>query len=221
MGHIAASEQDILSNYKLLTGLVVPRPIAWVTTLGEAGQVNLAPFSAFTFLSSAPPIIGIGIGGHKDTAVNIARTGEFVVHIASMAFLEPLHQSSIEHPPEVSEVDLLGLATVPSRMVAVPTLAGIPAALECKLHRVSDYGRLNAKFIAGEVVSFFVRDDLLREGKVQTSELDPLARLAGPSYSGIGEPIVKQPLNPPPRERPDPAIAPAARTRGISRRTTP
>lgn len=198
MTDIAASEHDIVANYKLLTSLVVPRPIAWVTTLGAAGQINLAPFSAFTFLSSAPPMIGIGVGGHKDTAVNIARTGEFVVHIASMAFLEPLHASSAEHPPEVSEAGLLGLATVPSRFVGVPRLADIPAAMECKLDRVTLYGRLNANFIAGEVINFYVRDDLLQDGKVQTTDLNPLARLAGPRYSGVSEPILKHALSAPP-----------------------
>jgi flavin reductase (DIM6/NTAB) family NADH-FMN oxidoreductase RutF len=192
---IAASEHDIVANYKLLTSLVVPRPIAWVTTLGAAGQINLAPFSAFTFLSSAPPMVGIGVAGHKDTALNIARTGEFVVHIASMTFLEPLHASSAEHPPEISEVDFLGLTTVPSRFISVPRLADIPAAMECKLDRVTLYGRLNANFIAGEVVNFYVRDDLLQDGKVQTADLNPLARLGGPRYSGVGDPIFKQALN--------------------------
>jgi flavin reductase (DIM6/NTAB) family NADH-FMN oxidoreductase RutF len=200
MADILAADQDVLASYKLLIGLVVPRPIAWVATLGVTGRVNLAPFSAFTFVSPSPPMIGIGVGGHKDTAVNIARTGEFVVHIASTAFLDPLHASSIEHPPEVSEVDLLGLKTIPSRTIAVPRLDGIPAAMECRLDSVTHYGKLRSSFIVGEIVSFHIRDDLLHNGKVDTAELDPLARLAGPRYSGIGEPIVRQALSPPPRE---------------------
>src|SRR5918997_726130 len=94
------------SAYKLLIGTVVPRPIAWVTTMSERGSVNLAPFSAFTFVSPKPPMLAISVGHkagtYKDTARNILRSEEFVVHITDQSLIESVHLSSVEHPPEVS-----------------------------------------------------------------------------------------------------------------------
>ena len=118
--------------YKLITGIVVPRPIAWVTTLSPGGRVNLAPFSAFTFVSNKPPMIGINVGRkagqRKDTGHNIHATGEFVVNIADETMIEPLHLSSIEYAPEVSEVETLGLEVAPSTAVRTPRLAMAPSA---------------------------------------------------------------------------------------------
>src|SRR5262249_55749281 len=98
--------------YKLLVGAVVPRPIAWVTTLAETGPVNLAPFSCFTFVCSEPPMLAVSIGRlngqQKDTPRNIDATGEFVVHIADEGHVGQIHESSTEFPPEVSEVEHLG-----------------------------------------------------------------------------------------------------------------
>ena len=113
---------DPQATYKLLTGVVVPRPIAWVTTVTAAGGVNLAPFSAFTFVSSKPPMVGINVGRKagvmKDTGSNILRTGEYVIHVPDTGLLEAVHQSSVEHPADVSEVELLGLQTIASRNVS-------------------------------------------------------------------------------------------------------
>src|SRR5436190_5764254 len=123
--------------YKLITGVVVPRPIAWVTTLGPEGTVNLAPFSAFTFVSTRPPMIGINVGRkagvRKDTANNIHEHKEFVVNIADETMIEHVHLSAIEHAPDVSEVDELGLAVAPSSAVRTPRLVDAPVSLECRL----------------------------------------------------------------------------------------
>lgn len=177
--------------YRLLVGLIVPRPIAWVTSLSAEGVVNLAPFSAFTYLSTEPPLIGISVmrrgDGLKDTARNIADRGDFVVNIADETLVQPVHLSATEHPCDVSEADLLGLELEPSLGVAAPRLACVPAALECGLEQIIAFGDHGAQLIVGRVRRFHVRDDLLDGGKVVTERLRPLCRIAGPKYAGLGE----------------------------------
>lgn len=177
--------------YKLLIGLIVPRPIAWVTTLSPEGVVNLAPFSAFTYLSTQPPLIGISImrrgDGLKDTARNIAARGDFVVNIADETLVEPVHLSAVEHPSDVSEVEMLDLSLVPSLDVATPRLECVPAALECSFEQAIAFGDHGAQLIVGRVRRFHVRDGLLDGGKVVSERLRPLCRLAGPKYAGLGE----------------------------------
>jgi flavin reductase (DIM6/NTAB) family NADH-FMN oxidoreductase RutF len=177
--------------YKLMTGVVVPRPIAWVTTISAEGVVNLAPFSAFTFLSVNPPMVGFNVskkpGGRKDTARNIHGNGEFVVNIADEALMETLHASGGEFPPDVSEVEVFKLLTEPSATVGVPRLAAAPISLECRLEQVATFGRSTSEFMVGEVTMFHFRDGLYVDGKINTAILRPIARLAGPSYAKLGE----------------------------------
>jgi flavin reductase (DIM6/NTAB) family NADH-FMN oxidoreductase RutF len=177
--------------YKLPTGIVVPRPIAWVTTVSASGVVNLAPFSAFTFVSPKPPMVAISVGHkagiYKDTARNILSNEEFVVHIADRALLEPVHLSSIEHAPDISEVEHLGLATRSGSRLAVPRLSDAPIAMECRLRHCIEFGETRSRLIVGEVLMFHFRDGLLRDGKIDTQQLDPICRLAGPRYAALGE----------------------------------
>ncbi len=177
--------------YRLLTGIVVPRPIAWVTTRSDSGVVNLAPFSAFTFVSPKPPMLAISIGHkkgiYKDTARNILAREEFVVHIADRSLVEPVHLSSIEHAPDVSEVAELGLATAPSLQVSVPRLVDVPIAMECRFRQCLEFGETKSRLIVGEVEMFHIRDGLLNDGKIETAQLDPICRLAGPRYASLGE----------------------------------
>ncbi len=127
--------QTFLQNYKIMTGLVVPRPIAWITTLSPNGKVNLAPFSAFTFCSHKPPMITFTAGlrenelkgEFKDTVANILRNREFVVNIANNALLNELHASSAEYPPGESEVEILGLETAPSAKVGMRSVENAEA----------------------------------------------------------------------------------------------
>jgi flavin reductase (DIM6/NTAB) family NADH-FMN oxidoreductase RutF len=179
------------ATYRLLSGVVVPRPIAWITTLTETGIVNLAPFSCFTFVSNKPPLLGVNIGRkrgtRKDTGTNIHAMREFVVNIGHARQLNAIHESSVEHAPDVSEVELLGLATLPGVTVRTPYLAEAPVAMECKLDRVIEFGETGAEFIVGQVTMFHIRDGLYRDGKVQTKELDPVARIGGPNYATLGE----------------------------------
>jgi flavin reductase (DIM6/NTAB) family NADH-FMN oxidoreductase RutF len=194
----AAASLDTEATYKLMTGLVVPRPIAWVTTRSPEGIVNLAPFSAFTFVSNRPPMVGINVGRKagelKDTGRNIHATGEFVVNIADDTMIEAVHLSAIEHEAHVSEVDVLGLATAPCLDVSVPRLAGAPASLECRLHRAIAFGEGGSEFLVGEVLRFHVRDGLLENGKIDTRRLRPIGRLAGPNYALLGEIVTMRPI---------------------------
>ena len=195
---IAASTLGPEATYKLITGIVVPRPIAWVTTRSEGGHVNLAPFSAFTFVSNKPPMVGINVGRKagkmKDTARNIHATGEFVVNIADETMIEHVHLSAIEHAPDVSEVEELGLATVPSQVIATPRLADAPISLECRLHRSVAFGDTGSEFMVGEIVVFHVRDGLLENGKIDTAKLNPICRIGGPRYAKLGEIVTMMPI---------------------------
>lgn len=195
---IRASDLDPESTYKLVTGVVVPRPIAWVCTRSPEGVLNVAPFSAFTFVSTKPPMLGINVGRKagvlKDTGRNILAGGEYVVHITDTSLVQPLHESAVEHPPEVSEVDLLGLATAPSESIGVPRLTAPPVAMECKLHRAIEFGATGSQFIVGEVLVFHLRDGLARDGKIDSVTLDPLCRLGGPNYAALGRVITMRPV---------------------------
>ena len=196
--HVRATDLSPQQTYKLITGVVVPRPIAWICSQSPEGVLNLAPFSAFTFVSTKPALLGVNVGRkagvRKDTGRNIHATGEYVVHIGDTTLVDAIHDSAVEHPPEVSEVELLGLQTTPSECIAVPRLMAPPVAMECKLHRAIGFGDTGAEFIVGEVLAFHIRDGLLRDGKIDSAELDPLARLAGPNYATLGRVITLRPI---------------------------
>lgn len=198
MVELDAEALDPEEAYKLLVGAVVPRPVAWITTVSAAGHVNLAPFSCFTFVSSDPPMLGISIGrlrgNLKDTARNIARGAEFVVHIPDQAQVEQVHRSSVEFPADVSEPAELGLELVPSRRVSTPRLAAAPVAMECRHASTVEFGRLRTQFIVGEVVMFHVAAALYRDGKIDAAAFRPIARLGGPRYARLGETITLQPV---------------------------
>ncbi|HEY7805160.1 MAG TPA: flavin reductase family protein, partial [Orrella sp.] len=127
MKTILPESLDAKQAYKLLTGVIVPRPIAWVSTLSKNGVTNLAPFSYFTSVANKPPMVGINIGqeygGRKDTARNILETEQFVVNIAQWPQLDALHASADHHPPETSEIELLGLSTEASTLIKPPRIA--------------------------------------------------------------------------------------------------
>ena len=189
---------DPETAYRLITGVVVPRPIAWVTSLSTTGVLNLAPFSAFMFVSPKPPMLAISVGRkgniYKDTAQNILNNEEYVVHIADSSLMNAVHESSTEHPPEVSEVDELGLATLPGERIKVPRLAAAPIAMECRFRQCLEFGETRSRLIIGEVLVFHIRDGLLNNGKIETEALDPIARIAGPRYARLGEITTLKPV---------------------------
>lgn len=189
---------DAEQAYRLLTGVVVPRPIAWISTRSANDCVNVAPFSAFTFAAYKPPMVVVGIGTRggklKDTARNIQATREFVVNICDHALLEKLHLSSMAYPSEVSEAAALELQLRPSVSIGTPSLAQAPISLECMLHQSIDLGEPVVTLFIGNVRVFYIRDDLYANGKVDTDRLHPIARLAGPFYAKLGEIIRMEPI---------------------------
>ena len=196
--HLDPKSLSADETYKLLTGVVVPRPIAWVTTLSPSGGVNLAPFSTFTFVSPKPPMLAFSVGQrdgvYKDTARNIMANEQYVVHIADRPLIGAVHGSAIEYPPEVSETEMLGLETAPSLHVKPPRIPAAPIAMECRLRQCLEFGETRSRLIVGEVVAFHFRDGLVNGGKIDTKVLDPLCRLAGPNYATLGEIVAMQPI---------------------------
>jgi flavin reductase (DIM6/NTAB) family NADH-FMN oxidoreductase RutF len=188
---IDPSELGAEQAYRLITGIVVPRPIAWVTSMSGTGVINLAPFSAFTFVSPKPPMLAISVGRkaviYKDTARNILHNEQYVIHIADSTLMTAVHESSTEHPPDVSEVEVLELETVPSERIKVPRLAVAPIAMECRFRQCLEFGETRSRLIVGEVLVFHIRDGLLNNGKVETEALDPIARIGGPRYARLGD----------------------------------
>ncbi len=188
---IDVDELAVPAIYKLLVGAVVPRPIAWVTTLNPVGKVNLAPFSFFTVVSVDPPILLVNserrVGLAKDTPLNAKREGELVINIVTEELAWPMHQSSAAPPPNVSETELLGIALAPSVKVRTPRVTAAPIAIECRLERLLEVGRAPSDVIFAEALYFHVRADLIADGKIDMRRLHPLARLAGLTYARLGE----------------------------------
>jgi flavin reductase (DIM6/NTAB) family NADH-FMN oxidoreductase RutF len=175
--------------YQLLIGIIVPRPIAFVTTVGRDGRHNAAPFSFFAGLSGAPPLLGISInlrgGEPKDTLANIRASREFVVNVVNEDLAARMVQTSGEWPENVDELSLTGLTPIPSDVVKVPRIAESPIHLECRLEREVDLGRTT--FVIGEVVRAHVSDDVLTDGRVDAIKLRPLGRLGSDEYSVVRE----------------------------------
>lgn len=175
-------------RYKLLIGTVVPRPIAWITTVDPNGRVNAAPFSFFNVLTADPPILAVGIENHadmrmKDTAENIRLTEQFTVNIVDMKTVEAMDNTAIAFPPEVNEVEAAGLATRPGVSVISPWIAEAPVALECRRHMTLSLGR-SREIVLGEVLHLHMRADLVNDRlHVDQAGLDAVGRMGGHSYS--------------------------------------
>jgi len=172
--------------YNLLIGLVAPRPIALVTSMNEHGVLNAAPFSAYNYLCTDPPIVGIGVTDRpasrfvpKDTAQNIRRTGEFVVNVVTEDLAQQMNICATDFPPEMSELDIASLTTTPSTIVKVPRIAQAHAALECREYTTMEIGR--SRIILGRVVSIFVEDQYVDPvgPYVRADELHAIGRMNG------------------------------------------
>ena len=186
---IDPATQTTEGNYNLISGLVVPRPIAWITTVSADAVVNLAPFSAYAMAGHNPPMLMISIGTRddaaKDTYRNIVENGEFVVNVARFSDAADVQASSHAFAPEESEVGFLGLSLRSSTAIAVPRLAHVPAAMECRLRDRIAYADVDNVIIVADIVRFHISDHLLSNGKIETEKLDPLVRIAGPNYAGL------------------------------------
>jgi len=174
--------------FKLLSSVVVPRPIAWVVSQSATGDINAAPFSFFNVVSSDPPIVALGIGPRggqlKDTSRNILDTREFVINLVSAELAEQMNRTSLDYHADVNELVRAGLATEPSQTVAPPRIAQSPAALECKVWQVIEAAPQRVIVLA-RVVGMYLRDDaLLNRDRfyVDTPALRLLGRMHGAGW---------------------------------------
>ena len=186
---VGEAEQKLVS--KLIFNTVVPRPIAWITTLSKEGVVNLAPFSFYNAVTTKPPIIIVSIGKRKDgnpkdTARNIREMKEFVINVVSKEFLEKMHLSGKDFPPEVSEAKELGIELEPSVLIKPPRVKGVPAALECRLKEIVEIGDTPMDLVIGEVVAIHYREELLE------TQRGIVGRLGGKYYLVIGEEVIEK-----------------------------
>lgn len=175
--------------YFLITSLVVPRPIAWVTSLSEEGVVNLAPHSYFNVMSSNPWILHFTSTGEKDTLRNVRATGEFVVNIVGRPLAETMNLTSAEHPPDVSEMEAAGLTPAPSKRVKPPRVASAPAAFECRLNDIISKG--NGHMVFGDVLLAHVDEALFDGSRIDPKALRPVGRLGGSLYTDAAGAIFK------------------------------
>lgn len=171
--------------YFLMTGLVIPRPIAWVSTLDADGRRNLAPHSYFNVVAHEPPHVVFSSSGVKDTLRNIRATGEFVVNLVSMDVVERMNFTATDFPPGEDEFAWAQVAAQPSVTVAAPRVAEAKAHLECRVVETVVAG--NGTIVVGEVTHLHVDPSVWRDGRVDPELLDPVCRLAGTRYARLGE----------------------------------
>ena len=179
--------------YYWIAATILPRPIAWVSTLNEDGTANLAPFSFFTGVTSDPPtcIICVSrkskveIGRPKDTWANIERTGEYVIHAVPDALAQAMNATSKEYPHGTDEFGIAGVTKAPAERIAPPRVAEAPVALECRLHKLVEIGEAGdgTAVIIGEILLWHVRDDLVVGGRLDFARLDVVGRMGGAVYT--------------------------------------
>ncbi|MBS1808456.1 MAG: flavin reductase family protein [Acidobacteria bacterium] len=175
--------------YRLLVSLVVPRPIALVTTINNDGLVNAAPFSFFNLLGSDPPIVALGIGrdelrplGLKDTAFNILQNGEFVINLVNDPIAKAMNICGTEFPPNISEVEMAKLLLLPSAKLTVPRIAESPAQLECRHHSTIEIGR--TRITLGVVVHLHVAEQFYEATtkRIHTDKIGMIGRMHGRGF---------------------------------------
>lgn len=170
---------------RLLKAVVVPRPIAWVSTRSAGGTDNLAPHSFFTFASEVPPILQFTSVGHNDSLRNATETGEFVICLANLANIEAVNASGTPYPPDEDEFEQLGIEREPSVLVAPPRVAGSPVAIECRTERTVEFGESVVVF--GRVVHLGISESVLDGDHPDIERLAPLSRLGRNEWGEIGK----------------------------------
>ena len=180
--------------YRLMLSVVAPRPIAWVSTIGADGTLNLAPFSFFNGVSAQPPVVSVAIGprrggGDKDTIANVRSTGELVVNVVSEAMAEAMVKTSGDYEADVDEFDLAGFAKVPSDAVKPFRVKESPLAFECGVLQIVRVGEPATSLILAEVLVVHAADEILTDGLPDAQKFRPLARLGGIAYARLGDRI--------------------------------
>lgn len=176
-------------NYKLLVGSVIPRPIAFVTSMSPNGIVNAAPFSYFNIVASDPPLLSVSVqsraGELKDTARNAIETGEFVIHVVDESNVEEVNKTAASLPPEESEIDLTALTLIDSEIVKVPAVKEARVRFECRLEQAVELG--GTRLLIGRVVRFHIDESVYEKGRINPEALQPVSRLAGINYAKLGD----------------------------------
>ena len=183
------------SIYKLLTGIVIPRPIGWISSISEDGITNLAPFSYFNAVGDDPPHImfsaGRGANSNKDTLNNVLSTKQFVVNMVTEELVEQMNSTAQGIPPHESEFDLANLTPIPSEKIKPPRVKESPISMECELvhhYTLEDNKYGGSTILVGRIVLFHIAENvLLDDFKINLDTYKPVARLAGSNYSKLGE----------------------------------
>ncbi len=190
---IPTQELEPKDAYGLLSALIIPRPIAFVSTVSATGVENLAPFSFFVAGGANPPSLAFSCvldsqGKEKDTLRNVRETGEFVVNVVSRELAQDMNLASASVPPEQSEWELTTLTPLPSTLVKPKRVAKSLAQFECRLFKVVEHGSGNsaARYVIGEVVAFHVLEVLMAGNRINAALPKPIARLGGAGYLDVG-----------------------------------
>ena len=186
---------ETLRLYKLVTGTVVPRPIGFISTMGENGVANVAPFSFFNAVGDSPPVVAFAPQGRKpdrpikDTLANVQATGEFVCNLATYALREQMNLTSASLPAGVDEMRAAGLTPAPARLVKPPRVAESPAQLECRLLQILDLPTWDPAerqaLVIGLVVGIHIDDALIKDGRIDIVSVQPIARLGYALYATV------------------------------------
>ena len=181
-------------NYKLLIGSIIPRPIAFVTSISQGGVLNGAPFSYFNIVSSNPPLVSVSIqrsgGKQKDTARNILETKEFVIHVVDDLNVDQINQTAASLPPDQSEISLANLTPIESTLVSVPGVKEAKVRFECKLEHSVELGGVDTPgtdLIIGKIVQVHIDEKIYENGRIDPVGLGAVSRLAGTNYAKVGE----------------------------------
>lgn len=188
-------QESVQNIYKLMIGAIVPRPIAFVSSLDVRGVRNLAPFSFFNGVSADPPVVLFcasvrredpqrGLGPHKDTLLNVIDTREFVINVVTESIAEKMNLTSAQVPPDVDEFELSGLTPLPSELVKPPRVAESPVQIECRLRQVVEISEKlhGSTIVLGDVLRFHVREDLVENFRIDADKLAAIGRMGGPTY---------------------------------------
>jgi flavin reductase (DIM6/NTAB) family NADH-FMN oxidoreductase RutF len=176
--------------YDPLKAIIAPRPIGWITTMSAKGEINLAPYSYFNAFSTRPPIVGYSSEGMKDSVAFVEETGEFVCNLATFDLRDAMNVTSGSYPRGVDEMREAGLEAAPCRLVKPPRVAASPCALECKwlqTVKLTDIsGRETERFLVlGQVIATYIDDRFIKNGKVDTAAMRPIARCGYNDYAVV------------------------------------
>ena len=188
-------QESVQNIYKLMIGAIVPRPIAFVSSLDARGVRNLAPFSFFNGVSAAPPVVMFsaavrredaerGLGPHKDTLLNVIATREFVINVVTEAMADKMNLTSAQVPPHVDEFELAGLTPLPSELVKPPRVAESPVHLECRLRQIIEISEEvhGSSIILGDVLRFHIHENVVDHYRIDADKLAAIGRMGGPTY---------------------------------------